>query len=729
MKTFSLCILFVFATLTCVCQNQEKPLWNFDFERIEKAQPQGWFIAGNANYKSTVDSIQAKSGKYAVSLSFEKGLPSFRSWGFIIPGSYRGKKITLSGYIKTENVTDGYAGLWMRIDPNVAFDNMHKNGVKGTTNWQQYTITLDMDSEITKQVVIGGILMGKGKMWLDNMHVSIDGKDINDLEPVILPADKDHAFDQASQINTIQPGKKGVENLKTLGLIWGFLKYYHPNIAKGDYNWDYELFRVLPKVLQTDATNRDRELVEWIKGLGQFTEGKKTNQFSSVKMAPDLDWIKNMGLSAELSMLLSTIEKAAMPEQHYYIRLQPGAGNPGFKNEQAYAKQTYPDAGFRLLALYRYWNIIQYYFPYKNLLEEDWKNVLEAFIPKVLNASDANEYTLTMLELTGRIHDTHAFMGSSVLNNYRGLRYAPLKLCFVEDKAVVTAYYDEQLGKATGLKTGDVLTAVNGKSIKDIVEERLKYYAASNYSTQLRNIATDLLRTNDSSIRVTFMRDKLEKDTVIETFSTKEMNIYNIKQDTCFKLMDGDIAYIHNGFLKRAYLPEIWKTLKNTKGLIIDIRNYPSDFPIFELSNYLMPKPTPFVQFTNGSIAHPGLFTIGKTLSVGKKNGDYYKGKVVILVNEFSQSSAEYHAMAYRVHPNATVIGSTTAGADGNVSYFDLPGGIRTAISGIGVYYPDGKETQRIGIIPDSICKPTIKGIREGRDELVEKAIEIIRAP
>jgi C-terminal processing protease CtpA/Prc len=82
--------------------------------------------------------------------------------------------------------------------------------------------------------------------------------------------------------------------------------------------------------------------------------------------------------------------------------------------------------------------------------------------------------------------------------------------------------------------------------------------------------------------------------------------------------------------------------------------------------------------------------------------------------------------MAYQKAPNVTVIGSTTAGADGNVSFFYLPGGIKTCITGIGVYYPDGTETQRVGIVPDIVVKPTIQGIREGRDELVEKAIEII---
>jgi Peptidase family S41 len=173
-------------------------------------------------------------------------------------------------------------------------------------------------------------------------------------------------------------------------------------------------------------------------------------------------------------------------------------------------------------------------------------------------------------------------------------------------------------------------------------------------------------------------------------------------------------------------LSKIWGEIKNTKGLIIDDRNYPSDFIIYELSNYLLPDSIPFVKFSNGSVEHPGLFTFTKALNAGKNNKDYYKGKVVVLLNEISQSSAEFHAMAYRVHPNVTVIGSTTAGADGNVSQISLPGGIRTGISGIGVYYPDGKETQRIGIVPDIEVKPTIAGIKSGRDELLEKAIEII---
>jgi C-terminal processing protease CtpA/Prc len=85
--------------------------------------------------------------------------------------------------------------------------------------------------------------------------------------------------------------------------------------------------------------------------------------------------------------------------------------------------------------------------------------------------------------------------------------------------------------------------------------------------------------------------------------------------------------------------------------------------------------------------------------------------------------------MAFRTVPGAKVVGSTTAGADGNVSFITLPGNISTAISGLGVYYPDGRETQRVGIVPDVAVTPTIRGIREGRDEVLEKAVQLIEQP
>ena len=89
-------------------------------------------------------------------------------------------------------------------------------------------------------------------------------------------------------------------------------------------------------------------------------------------------------------------------------------------------------------------------------------------------------------------------------------------------------------------------------------------------------------------------------------------------------------------------------------------------------------------------------------------------------------SQAEYTTMVLQANPRTMVIGSQTNGADGNVSFFQLPGEVNTAFSGMAVYYPDGTQTQRIGVCIDEIVEPTVEGIKAGRDEVLERAIEII---
>ncbi len=90
---------------------------------------------------------------------------------------------------------------------------------------------------------------------------------------------------------------------------------------------------------------------------------------------------------------------------------------------------SYPDAGYRLLSLFRYWNIIQYFFPDRYLIGEDWNPVLEEFIPKFIGAKDTAQYTLVCLELIARIHDTHANIWGSnnVLEKIRGIYRAPVR--------------------------------------------------------------------------------------------------------------------------------------------------------------------------------------------------------------------------------------------------------------------------------------------------------------
>jgi hypothetical protein len=246
----------------------------------------------------------------------------------------------------------------------------------------------------------------------------------------------------------------------------------------------------------------------------------------------------------------------------------------------------------------------------------------------------------------------------------------------------------------------------------------------------MRTLAANLLRSNDSTLSVKYERDGKTNLVDVKCLPPERTNLAALfqRKDTCWRFLKDDIGYIYPGTIKNEYLPKIMAAFEHTKGIVIDLRCYPSAFIVFTLGQYLLPETREFVKFTAGDIEQPGLFKFGPTVKVGTTNLACYKGKIIVLVNESTMSQAEYTTMAFRAAPGTTVVGSTTSGADGNVSPISLPGGINTMISGIGVYYPDGRETQRIGIVPDIELRPTIKGIRENRDELLEKAIEVIQA-
>ncbi len=707
--------------------------FNFGFEQLEDGRPEQWSVGAMPGNSVSVDSMHVHSGKYSLCVESTGIARNFQMVAFVLPDNYAGKKITLSGYIKTENVTDGYAGLWMRIDPRIAFENMYQRGVTQTTDWERYEVSLLLKPDETEHIVVGGMLVGKGKVWFDDFSVTIDGQDITGAriyEKTLLPADKDKEFDKGSGV--VFPGildRRTIANLELLGRVWGFIKYHHPSVAAGNYNWDYELFRMLPRYLNTgNARARDRYLIEWIDGLGVVDEVEEPVQVrSDVYIGPDLSWMDE--LSAELREAMMYVYENRNRGGNYYIEMQPNIGNPKFMHENPYAYMPYPDAGFRLLSLYRYWNAVQYFFPEKRLADKDWNTVLGEYIPVFIGARSELEYELAALRIIGEVDDTHAdiWSGGDKTDSLRGDNYAPFRVQFVENKWVVAGYYDP--GIKGDLMVGDIITHIGGRSVESIIDSLRSYYPASNEPARLRNISIDLLRSPYEGIDIDYLSSGQAKHTRLQIYPQDSLGIYRYyevgKNEKCYKLLDGNIGYITLANITDRDIPAIKESFRNTRGIVIDIRNYPSAFVPYSLGSYFVSDATPFVRFTKGSVRNPGVFAFMEPAVIAP-DGNKYSGKLVVIVNEETVSRAEFTAMAFRAGDNTTIIGSTTAGADGNTSEIFLPGGLLTRISGLGVYYPDGGQTQRIGIVPDVVVRPTIQGIIEGRDEVLEQAIEII---
>lgn len=150
---------------------------------------------------------------------------------------------------------------------------------------------------------------------------------------------------------------------------------------------------------------------------------------------------------------------------------------------------------------------------------------------------------------------------------------------------------------------------------------------------------------------------------------------------------------------------------------------------MYKICSYLLPEPVAFAKILVPDADNPGMFYFYSPMEMAteKSNPDFYKGRMVILFNEKTKSHAEFTCMAFQTAPDCISIGSQTAGADGNTIRVSIVGGISASFSAVGVFYPDGRPPQWIGILPDIMVNPTIKGIREGHDEVLEKALEIIQ--
>lgn len=518
------------------------------------------------------------------------------------------------------------------------------------------------------------------------------------------------------------------QKLAATAKVWGFLKYYHPNIANGNYNWDDELFKILSKI-ETAQTDESLSNIfsKWIDSLGIIMKCVKCTEESSKKYINknfDLSWTQNSKyFEPNLSQKLKYIENNRYQGKPYYIKNTDTVWTVQIQNEPEYPNFDWKNKNLRLLALFRYWNIVEYFYPYKYLTDQKWDDVLKEMIPKFANAQTELEYNLALLELVVKIDDSHATFSTPVLNDYFGLYWIPAKFTIIDNKAIITGFYDESLAAKDDLRIGDIITTANGESIKNIFEKHYKYLSASNPAVKIRSSAFAIFNGNSDTITVEYIRNNVTKIKTVHRYYYNEFK--SEKNLEKWEILEGNIGYINMGVLESDDVTTAMKKLMDTKAIIFDIRNYPKS-SIHYIAAYLNKVPKYFVTLTMPDIEYPGKFFIAETQTCGTKKGEKYTGKVVVLVNEITQSQAEYSCMCFQTVDGAKIIGSQTAGADGPITYFRFSGSDKTVFTGMGVYYPDGRETQRIGIIPDIEVKPTIQGIRDGKDEVLEKAIEYV---
>lgn len=513
-----------------------------------------------------------------------------------------------------------------------------------------------------------------------------------------------------------------VENLTLLCKVWGFTKYYHPLIINSGEEWDIELFRMLPKAISAKSVSKLSDDIHlW---LEQYKVESQTNQIirysaDSIMEYPDIKWIEDESQLGQLSQILKSVKYAerVLPQRAF---LDTISGRGTFRGESFYHKLEQVDVGYRLLSLFRFWNVVQYFYPYKSLFFDSWESVLREFIPYFIKAENNEQYTALLLRLAARMNDSHIRVVSKDVQRFFGEKAAGYVVSFVEQKPVIIGSVN-----AAVLKRGDILRKINGETIDQIIERLRPYIAASNKSSFYATIAQVLLCSNLEMINVEFERngEVINKMVPCNNHPIRSHISVLRKKEKCFQLISDSIALIYPDGLSNGEIPDNI----NAKGLIIDLRCYPNHrIKGYHNFDQIYNRRRLCAKFTESDVNYAGLYYLHGNDSIGRNTTNYFSKKVIVIINAQTASYPEYMAMRYKMAPNVTIIGEVSGCANGGVMLLPLPGGASCNITLQGVYFPNGDLVQKTGIIPDIHVSPTIKGIQDNRDELLEKAVMII---
>jgi C-terminal processing protease CtpA/Prc len=400
--------------------------------------------------------------------------------------------------------------------------------------------------------------------------------------------------------------------------------------------------------------------------------------------------------------------------------------------ERAYDESSFPSAPYRLLAAFRMWAAIRFFYAYRPLMGEDWDAVLRAALPKFEAARDSLQYALAVSEMWTHIHDSHGFVRSPALAAYLGQFRPPVRVRMVEGQPVVYQLSPDSIGRASGARVGDVILTVDGEPARVRMARLGRYIAASTPEALQRDMAEDLLRGPDSSRVVVTVGGADGRTRTLKLMRSKTYRApsWGNRSGQIVRRLGRDLGYVDLDRLSTSMVDSMFSTLAGTRAIIFDMRGYPQGtaWPIAPRLTDRDNVPAarfyrmqPMWRDTTEEITA----SFVQTLSAA--NGPRYHGLTVMLIDERTQSQAEHTGLFLRAANGTTFIGSPTAGADGDVTTLVVPGGIELSFSGQGVEGVDGTRLQRVGLKPDVLVRPTLAGIRAGRDEVLERAVTWVR--
>lgn len=548
--------------------------------------------------------------------------------------------------------------------------------------------------------------------------------------------------------------KELVQQLQLMGKVWGFLKYHSPIITKEDIDWDRVLLNQIDSLFTKSSQEPFQAVLTRMINLvctGEPVEGQCNDVIKRAtgqeKVNINYDWISASALlDSDMKNKLSLLKRNYIPFKNKYALPSERTSKPApiFVEDQ-YNKNSLPEMKYRLLALFRYWNIIEYYDPYRYLVKDEWENYLKDAIPRFILANNSKKYSKELLKLNASIKDGHAAIPNDA---YFFVNYVfnkpqlpiPLGLEIIEDDVFVKSI-DSSFAAKTGMAIGDRIFAINGYNINAIMDTLHQFISdprveMKNFYISKYNLLGYASPSNDS-LTLEYSHDNKRKNVSIsytfanvkeyKTFFRKKNILSGRVNKRAYELLNNNTLYLNCQQWDSIYADTTRKILKSAKNVVIDCRDYPN-WDFIRFSSCFIKDSVDFVKFMFTK-DYPGLL---KEV-VNKAYPDsslYFSGNVVVLISEETRSRSEMLVMLLKARDeNITFIGRTTAGADGDITAIPMVGqqGMSFVFSGLRVLFPDDRETQGVGIKPDVFVERNVSELTGHGDPVLKKALDLLK--
>ena len=529
------------------------------------------------------------------------------------------------------------------------------------------------------------------------------------------------------------------KRIESLIQIWGLLKYKHPIISKGKINFDKEFIVNYNKLKTLNSESEINDFfINWINSFSQeklkSLSNLEQNRFTKNE---DYSWIKNSFFNTKLSQMLLNLKQNSN-YSNFYAKVNTLSSTIDFKNDTSLTNFDINNESHRILFLASFWNKMRYWNVNIYLTEIPWNTVLKNSIPQFLDNKKI-DFSSAKDALFSHINDSHADYQKSPIFDTSTIKFSNYGGRIVNDTLVITFIRNKEIAKKDNIELGDMIVAVDDENLKEYYHRKFSNRISVSNENYLKYRIERFFLLSDTAEKLKIDLVKTDGKEITKFIKLKPLaqsiNKPQYLTDTLiFKKwtsLTSSVGYINLRTTNKDDLRKAFKAFKNTKGIVIDLRNYPKNLKVSDLPYFLYPEKKLYLKVLTSQAPAIGKYDTQAMLKiiknpfvVGRKNKNHYQGKIILLVDRSTISMAEYFGMAIQASPNCITIGEQTSGAVMNRNEITLKDNTKIDYTSVGAFYPDNTHVQRKGLKLDYTVKESAK--KYTNYKYIEEALKLL---